>query len=165
SVVSTFTVFSILLSVTYSPIPPSPPLFFFNDTAPTEIYTLSLHDALPIYSSAFGKCRAHIRSHCLDRSSCAQSLWSDRQTSAACLYPYRTVVNPAGIWLCCISYTRSLGQECRSAFAEYGKHYCCARRHRSASTRDQLRAGGAGPSTFGERCGCCARTIGRTKGD
>src|SRR3990167_2173994 len=24
------------------------PCFFFNDTAPTEIYTLSLHDALPI---------------------------------------------------------------------------------------------------------------------
>src|SRR5215813_15430117 len=26
-------------------------LFFFNDTATTEIYTLSLHDALPIYAS------------------------------------------------------------------------------------------------------------------
>src|SRR2546430_12222638 len=26
--------------------------FFFNDTATTEIYTLSLHDALPIYPSA-----------------------------------------------------------------------------------------------------------------
>src|SRR2546430_13547129 len=26
-------------------------LFFFNDTATTEIYTLSLHDALPIYRS------------------------------------------------------------------------------------------------------------------
>src|SRR2546425_9117036 len=26
--------------------------FFFNDTATTEIYTLSLHDALPIYLSA-----------------------------------------------------------------------------------------------------------------
>src|SRR2546429_9555992 len=25
--------------------------FFFNDTATTEIYTLSLHDALPIYHS------------------------------------------------------------------------------------------------------------------
>src|SRR3712207_6892615 len=25
--------------------------FFFNDTATTEIYTLSLHDALPIYSA------------------------------------------------------------------------------------------------------------------
>src|SRR5215208_116820 len=26
--------------------------FFFNDTAPPEIYTLSLHDALPISSSS-----------------------------------------------------------------------------------------------------------------
>src|SRR5256885_16228987 len=26
--------------------------FFFNDTATTEIYTLSLHDALPIYPGA-----------------------------------------------------------------------------------------------------------------
>src|SRR3712207_6901828 len=26
--------------------------FFFNDTATTEIYTLSLHDALPIYQVA-----------------------------------------------------------------------------------------------------------------
>src|SRR2546426_11820508 len=25
--------------------------FFFNDTATTEIYTLSLHDALPIYAT------------------------------------------------------------------------------------------------------------------
>src|SRR3712207_9205295 len=30
-------------------------LFFFNDTATTEIYTLSLHDALPI-SSALTSC-------------------------------------------------------------------------------------------------------------
>src|SRR3712207_8791499 len=27
-------------------------LFFFNDTATTEIYTLSLHDALPIFQRA-----------------------------------------------------------------------------------------------------------------
>src|SRR5437016_11462693 len=27
-------------------------IFFFNDTATTEIYTLSLHDALPIWSVA-----------------------------------------------------------------------------------------------------------------
>src|SRR5687768_18232962 len=27
-------------------------LFFFNDTATTEIYTLSLHDALPIFTVA-----------------------------------------------------------------------------------------------------------------
>src|SRR2546425_9248874 len=28
--------------------------FFFNDTATTEIYTLSLHDALPIYQEEHG---------------------------------------------------------------------------------------------------------------
>src|SRR2546430_17672480 len=28
--------------------------FFFNDTATTEIYTLSLHDALPISSTTYG---------------------------------------------------------------------------------------------------------------
>src|SRR5256885_16382576 len=27
--------------------------FFFNDTATTEIYTLSLHDALPIFAKQF----------------------------------------------------------------------------------------------------------------
>src|SRR2546430_17519688 len=35
--------------------------FFFNDTATTEIYTLSLHDALPISSAAqasFHACRS-----------------------------------------------------------------------------------------------------------
>src|SRR2546430_5892154 len=31
--------------------------FFFNDTAPTEIYTLSLHDALPI--SILAVCLGH----------------------------------------------------------------------------------------------------------
>src|SRR2546430_11844423 len=29
--------------------------FFFNDTATTEIYTLSLHDALPIYDPAISR--------------------------------------------------------------------------------------------------------------
>src|SRR5258707_8346884 len=33
--------------------------FFFNDTATTEIYTLSLHDALPIFFLAIGH-RAHL---------------------------------------------------------------------------------------------------------
>src|SRR2546428_13961650 len=29
--------------------------FFFNDTATTEIYTLSLHDALPIFRQPLGR--------------------------------------------------------------------------------------------------------------
>src|SRR5258708_16348787 len=39
-------VFSILIHDT-----PIFALFFFNDTATTEIYTLSLHDALPIFKA------------------------------------------------------------------------------------------------------------------
>src|SRR2546427_4010648 len=31
------------------------PYFFFNDTATTEIYTLSLHDALPIFKTKMSK--------------------------------------------------------------------------------------------------------------
>src|SRR2546426_11235456 len=33
--------------------------FFFNDTATTEIYTLSLHDALPIYEEESDQQRHH----------------------------------------------------------------------------------------------------------
>src|SRR3712207_8266100 len=37
-------------------------IFFFNDTATTEIYTLSLHDALPIWRR-----RSHPRRRCSRR--------------------------------------------------------------------------------------------------
>src|SRR2546430_15051902 len=35
--------------------------FFFNDTATTEIYTLSLHDALPISQDTLGRAVGHRR--------------------------------------------------------------------------------------------------------
>src|SRR5260370_9519159 len=41
----------------------SPVLFFFNDTATTEIYTLSLHDALPISSCVFVEAFARVAAH------------------------------------------------------------------------------------------------------
>src|SRR5438105_12629157 len=48
--------------------------FFFNDTAPTEIYTLSLHDALPIYWVRDRRihlidCLQHRPQHPIDRKS------------------------------------------------------------------------------------------------
>src|SRR5256885_15413986 len=54
----------------------APPLlfcvFFFNDTATTEIYTLSLHDALPILQQVFlgllGKALAVLRRAVLARA-------------------------------------------------------------------------------------------------
>src|SRR5829696_3717690 len=42
--------------------------FFFNDTATTEIYTLSLHDALPIYwRVARERCFGDVRPRCSQR--------------------------------------------------------------------------------------------------
>src|SRR3712207_8329818 len=38
-------------------------LFFFNDTATTEIYTLSLHDALPIFDVAALERRRRVDRH------------------------------------------------------------------------------------------------------
>src|SRR5258708_34417425 len=39
-----------------TPFPLVFPFFFFNDTATTEIYTLSLHDALPISHPLWMQC-------------------------------------------------------------------------------------------------------------
>src|SRR5205807_10615186 len=47
--------------------------FFYNDTAPTEIYTLSLHDALPISSNATA---------CAGWS--ASATWSRRTSRTTC---------------------------------------------------------------------------------
>src|SRR2546430_8054427 len=53
--------------------------FFFNDTATTEIYTLSLHDALPIWSaSARRRCRIGSTS---DPSTSACRTVSDRKST------------------------------------------------------------------------------------
>src|ERR1035441_10710661 len=50
--------------------------FFFNDTATTEIYTLSLHDALPICTGCAGRRRSPL--HC--RGNCG-GLWPDRKST------------------------------------------------------------------------------------
>src|SRR2546430_16345517 len=55
--------------------------FFFNDTATTEIYTLSLHDALPI-SSVFPHLTAkRNRTIGVNLQQCAQPLRSEEHTS------------------------------------------------------------------------------------
>src|SRR3989442_6150206 len=47
----------------FSSLPPSVVFvfFFFNDTATTEIYTLSLHDALPIYEGLLQATRVLVK--------------------------------------------------------------------------------------------------------
>src|SRR5438552_8662343 len=53
-------------------------LFFFNDTAPPEIYTLSLHDALPIFLRPRGAVQgrsARARDHA-ERHAADADLWA-----------------------------------------------------------------------------------------
>src|SRR5690242_21122719 len=50
--------------------------FFFNDTATTEIYTLSLHDALPIWGCPSGKAP--------DRARAPRGRSGDRRRPAPC---------------------------------------------------------------------------------
>src|SRR2546427_4298205 len=57
--------------------------FFFNDTATTEIYTLSLHDALPIF----------IRSQEATRSAISGSMSARRSTRSTCLDRKSTRLN------------------------------------------------------------------------
>src|SRR5207245_11110246 len=53
-------------------------LFFFNDTATTEIYTLSLHDALPIFLSDFDGYGARLLGISVDGAWCHRAFADQR---------------------------------------------------------------------------------------
>src|SRR2546422_10632337 len=62
--------------------------FFFNDTATTEIYTLSLHDALPIYVAKSAETRFSVNLHCARRKRACTDLCGGR---SAMVVPTATV--------------------------------------------------------------------------
>src|SRR5438132_7982179 len=63
--------------------------FFFNDTATTEIYTLSLHDALPISRpNSTGRCARR-------RRACGRSARSKRDRKSTRLNSSHTVISYA----------------------------------------------------------------------
>src|SRR3712207_8363336 len=70
-------------------------LFFFNDTATTEIYTLSLHDALPIWTGCCGGCRQWWSRRSFWSCCCVAGSRSGRPPWSGCAAP------------CCRSSTRS----------------------------------------------------------
>src|SRR5256885_11835513 len=67
--------------------------FFFNDTATTEIYTLSLHDALPIYhGGVFARPLSQngdaLRHPCAARGGCRRDRKSTRLNSSHLVISY-----------------------------------------------------------------------------
>src|SRR5256884_9826978 len=92
-------------------------LFFFNDTATTEIYTLSLHDALPIWFS-------RISNDCF-LTLIGPELILEESVRACALRnkAYMNNLHAYCIWLFGLSGMRSeerrVGKECRSRWSPY----------------------------------------------
>src|SRR2546427_1933325 len=63
--------------------------FFFNDTATTEIYTLSLHDALPILNSLRKQDRHPLKTACKSISSAETWVTSPSPTNLTAMLPDR----------------------------------------------------------------------------
>src|SRR5207248_9916398 len=66
-----------------------PFFFFFNDPAPSEIYTLSLHDALPI------SCRAGTRAGCRYRRPASWRIRRRAHARRRCRRPHRPAAGSA----------------------------------------------------------------------
>src|SRR5256885_13668852 len=112
--------------------------FFFNDTATTEIYTLSLHDALPIWLGHGGDSldvvgrQQACSSTCTSRASsvCGTSCcgsgccalhhrpWPGMSAApSACQLPCSTMHRPASARPASRSEERRVGKECRSRWS------------------------------------------------
>src|SRR5256885_15724585 len=87
--------------------------FFFNDTATTEIYTLSLHDALPIYHDQGQHREQRDRSH--DERALLQ-LQQHVQQAVECGDARRKRQAAAQA---ARSEERRVGKECRSRWSPY----------------------------------------------
>src|SRR2546425_10859925 len=91
--------------------------FFFNDTATTEIYTLSLHDALPISDGKFGRTDAQYV------KDSAQNFFgldpNDPAGKDDIVTPVVAVPVNREVELILRSEERRVGKECRSRWSPY----------------------------------------------
>src|SRR3712207_9254903 len=87
--------------------------FFFNDTATTEIYTLSLHDALPIWATVFVMLSASNRLPVI-LTTILPCRNSPKLPITACV---ALTVTPESVHL--RSEERRVGKECRSRWSPY----------------------------------------------
>src|SRR6202451_4839108 len=88
--------------------------FFFNDTATTEIYTLSLHDALPISSPAPGSSASP------PRSATSRERRSGDRKSTRLNSSHRNI----SYAVFCLKKTHTYTHASRLGRAETGAHHC-----------------------------------------
>src|SRR5205807_7463527 len=93
------------------PLHPEFILFFFNDPPTTEIYTLSLHDALPISDNDDARPRQRIRA-CRDHVSARGSRRKD-------LYPIRSEEHTSELQSPCNLVCRLLLEKKKTFFVVY----------------------------------------------
>src|SRR5256885_5208092 len=108
--------------VTPSPLHSLSFFFFFNDTATTEIYTLSLHDALPISNPAVQKLVLEIKTEVETGSSLAAAFRK---------YPLRSEEHTSELQSPCNLVCRLLLEKKKnndnSPKFENQQHNCCVR--------------------------------------
>src|SRR5256885_5249969 len=103
-------------------------LFFFNDTATTEIYTLSLHDALPISPPVASTPPFHGPLNATrQRSCCAMGSQAMSAPVVVAITPARTL-GSAGIAAAAksIPVLKPCAASCQWALGTYGKPASCA---------------------------------------
>src|SRR3712207_9119710 len=102
--------------------------FFFNDTATTEIYTLSLHDALPIWLARKAKANAERRAQLerfIEKNRAKARKSSQAKSKQKLLDRMEKVEGPSGagknmrLDLGVRSEERRVGKECRSRWSPY----------------------------------------------
>src|SRR3712207_7089020 len=104
--------------------------FFFNDTATTEIYTLSLHDALPISSTTIPE----IDSACFAASAWGTRMWS----SALSLGPVHVAaarLTPASLTAAATLDRKSTRLNSSHANISYAV-FCLKKKKKAAKTND-----------------------------
>src|SRR5256885_17134260 len=101
--------------------------FFFNDTATTEIYTLSLHDALPICpGTTWAELRQQVANafRRFDRDGASPQPWPWLYGDAMAVPPADTPRQHAALTATQLrmldrSEERRVGKECRSRWSPY----------------------------------------------
>src|SRR2546430_13286854 len=98
--------------------------FFFNDTATTEIYPLSLHDALPIFYSTFVPARS-------------AQLSVNGEAATAAVFPMDRFGKPASS--CCLAWSETRSEEHTSELQSQSNLVCrlLLEKKKISSTYDQ----------------------------